>query len=189
MALTFVFAELPVVAEGWALLGAATGQLPFGRCVALETSNTFTALVGGDVAVFAVRVRFFQRQGYDAAAAVSAGAIATTASWTVKGLLFLIALPFAAASFQAPSGSGGHQAAVWIILQDQAVAAVLIQRFFTSYLPRCGDGRPWPGCAAANTYEHVPLARAQRCSRPAAGRPPIPGNDDLPGRLPGRLDP
>ena len=116
VALTFLFAQLPVVAEGWALLGAATGQLPFGRCVALETSNTFTALVGGDVAVFAVRVRFFQRQGYDAAAAVSAGAIATTASWSVKGLLFLIALPFAAGSFQVPSSSGGHQAAVWVIL-------------------------------------------------------------------------
>ena len=127
VALTFLFAQLPVVAEGWALLGAATGQLPFGRCVALETSNTFTALVGGDVAVFAVRVRFFQRQGYDAAAAVSA--IATTASWTVKTLLFLVALPFAAGSFQAPSGSGGHQAAVWIILAvilAAGVAAALI---------------------------------------------------------------
>ena len=84
VALAFIFAQLPVVAEGWALTGAAVGQLPFGRCVALETSNTFTALVGGDVAVFAVRVRFFQRQGYDAPAAVSAGVIATTASWTVK---------------------------------------------------------------------------------------------------------
>src|SRR6185312_10180279 len=48
VALTFVFAQLPVVAEGWALVGAAVGQIPFGRCVALETSNTFTALVGGD---------------------------------------------------------------------------------------------------------------------------------------------
>ena len=116
VALTFVFAQLPVVAEGWALTGAATGQIPFGRCVALETSNIFTALVGGDVAVFALRVRFFQRQGYDAEAAVSAGAIATTASWTVKTLLFLIALPFAAGSFHSPSGAGGDQAAVWIIL-------------------------------------------------------------------------
>ena len=30
--------------------------------------------------------------------------------------------------------------------------------------PRCGDGRPWPGCADANTYEQAP-SRA----RPAAG--------------------
>ncbi len=116
VALTFLFANLPVVAEGWALLGAATGPLPFGRCVALETSNIFIALVGGDVAVFAIRVRFFQRQGYAAEAAVSAGAIATTASWTVKGLLFLISIPFAASAFHAPSGSGGNSTAVWIIL-------------------------------------------------------------------------
>jgi uncharacterized protein (TIRG00374 family) len=116
VALAFVFAQLPVAAEGWALLGAATGQLPYGRCVALETSNTFTALVGGNVAVFALRVRFFQRQGYEAEAAVSAGAIASTASWTVKTLLFLIAIPFAAGSFHAPSGSGDRETAVWIVL-------------------------------------------------------------------------
>ena len=99
--------------------GTARGALvylqrsAFGRCVALETSNTFTALAGGDVAVFAVRVRFFQRQGYDAAAAVSA--IATTASWSVKGLLFLVAIPVrrgfvpGSAVFRRPPGRGlGH---------------------------------------------------------------------------------
>jgi uncharacterized protein (TIRG00374 family) len=134
VALTFIFAQLPVVAEGWALLGAATGQLPFGRCIALETSNTFTALVGGDVAVFAVRVRFFQRQGYDAEAAVSAGAIATTASWTVKSLLFLVAVPFAAGSFHAPSDSGGNKAAVWIVLA--VILAVGIAAALIALVPR-----------------------------------------------------
>jgi len=130
LALAFVLAQLPVVAEGWALLGAAVGQLPFGRCVALEMSNTFTVLVGGDVAVFAVRVRFFQRQGYAAEAAVSSGAIASTAWWIIKGLLFLIAIPFAAGSFHAPSGSsGGKSAAVWIVLAviiAGGIAAALI---------------------------------------------------------------
>jgi uncharacterized protein (TIRG00374 family) len=129
VALTFIFAQLPVVAEGWALLGAAAGPLPYGRCVALETSNTFTALIAGDVGVFALRVRFFQRQGYDASAAVSAGVTATAASWTVKTLLFLIAIPFAAGSFHAPSGTGGDEAAVWIILAvilAVGIAAALI---------------------------------------------------------------
>ena len=129
VALAFILAQLPVVAEAWALLGAVVGQLPFGRCVALETSNTFTALVGGNVAVFALRVRFFQRQGYDAAAAVSSGAIASTASWTVKTLLFLAAIPFAAGTFHAPSSSGGQQTAVWIILAvilAAGIAAALI---------------------------------------------------------------
>ena len=112
-------------AEGWALLGAATGDLPFGRCVALETSNAFTALVGGDVAVFAIRVRFFQRQGYEAAEAVSAGAIATTAWWVVKALLFIVALPFAAGDFKAASGESGDQKIVWIVLLIVLAAGVI----------------------------------------------------------------
>ena len=55
----------------------------------------FTSFVGGDAAVFGVRVRFFQRQGLDVPAAISSGAIAGTASWVVKGALFMLCLPFA----------------------------------------------------------------------------------------------
>jgi uncharacterized membrane protein YbhN (UPF0104 family)/tRNA A-37 threonylcarbamoyl transferase component Bud32 len=116
VALAFVLAQLPMPLGGWVLMGCAPGDLPFGRCVALETSNAFTALVGGDVAVFAIRVRFFQRQGYDSADAVSAGALATTAWWIVKAVLFIVALPFAAGDFRAASVSGGDQKIVWIVL-------------------------------------------------------------------------
>ncbi len=126
VALTFVLAQLPIAFEAWALGSAVPGQLPYGRCLALETSNTFTALAGGDTAVFAVRVRFFQRQGYDATAAVSSGAIATAASWTAKGLLFLIALPFAAGTFQAPSSPGGRPTAIWIVLAVVLAAGTAI---------------------------------------------------------------
>ena len=126
VALTFVLAQLPMVAEAWAVIGSVPGQLPFGRCVALETSNTFTALVGGDVAVFAVRVRFFQRQGSDAAAAVSSGAIASTASWMVKTLLFLVSIPFAAGAFHAPTSSGGREEAVWIVVGVVLAAGIAI---------------------------------------------------------------
>ena len=129
VAMAFVLAQLPVAANAWVLVGAVVGQLPFGRCLALETSNTFTTLVGGDVAAFAVRVRFFQRQGYDPATALSSGAIASTASWVAKGLLFLAAIGFAAGSFHAPESSGGDQTAIWIILGivlAAGVAAALI---------------------------------------------------------------
>jgi uncharacterized protein (TIRG00374 family) len=126
VALTFVFAQLPISAEAWALNGAVPGQLAYGRCLALEISNTFTALVGGDAAVFAVRVRFFQRQGYDATVAVSSGAIATTASWTAKSLLFVIALPFAAGNFHAPSSSGDRQTTLWIVLAVVLAAGIAV---------------------------------------------------------------
>lgn len=50
VALAFVLAQLPVAANARVLVGAVAGQIPFGRCLALETSNTFTSLVGGEVA-------------------------------------------------------------------------------------------------------------------------------------------
>jgi len=126
VALAFVFAQLPPLASAWALLGGVVGELPYGRCVALEVSNSFSALAGGNVAVFAVRVRFFQRQGYDATAAVSSGAIVSTAEWVVKALLFIIAIPFALGTFHGLSASGAEQTAVWIILAVIIVAGIAV---------------------------------------------------------------
>ena len=128
VAAAFVLAQLPVVTGAWALTGAVMGPLPFGRCVALETSNLFTSFVGGDAAVFGVRVRFFQRQGLDAPAAISSGAIAGTASWVVKGVLFMVCLPFAVGDFHKPTSSdgGSHQGIVWIILIVVLVIAILV---------------------------------------------------------------
>jgi uncharacterized protein (TIRG00374 family) len=128
VAAAFVLAQLPVVTGAWALTGAVIGPLPFGRCVALQISNFFTSFVGGSAAVFAVRVRFFQRQGLDAPAAVSSGAIAGTASWTVKAVLFIVCLPFAVGDFHKPTASetGGHEGIVWIFLIVVLAIAVLV---------------------------------------------------------------
>jgi len=128
VAAAFVLAQLPVVTGAWALIGAVKGPLPFGRCVALETSNMFTSFVGGDAAVFGVRVRFFQRQGLDASSAISSGAIAGTASWVMKAALFLVCIPFALGDFHEPTSNNGvsHQGAVWIILIVVLVVAVLV---------------------------------------------------------------
>lgn len=128
VAAAFVLAQLPVVSNAWALTGAVLGPLPFGRCVALETSNLFTSFVGGDAAVFGVRVRFFQRQGLDAPAAISSGAIAGTASWVIKGVLFLVCLPFAVGDFHKPTGDdgGSHQGIVWIIIISVLAIAIVL---------------------------------------------------------------
>jgi uncharacterized protein (TIRG00374 family) len=126
VAAAFVLGQLPVVTNAWALTGAVIAPLPFGRCVALETSNLFTSFVGGDAAVFGVRVRFFQRQGLDAPSAISSGAIAGTASWVVKGALFLACLPFAAGDFHAPSGGGEHQGLVWLVIGAVLVIAIVL---------------------------------------------------------------
>ncbi len=129
VAAAFVLGQLPVVTGAWALTGAVIGPLPFGRCVALETSNMFTSFVGGDAAVFGVRVRFFQRQGLDAPAAISSGAIAGSASWVVKGLLFIVCLPFAIGDFHKPTTtteSGGHENLVWIVLICVLAIAVIL---------------------------------------------------------------
>jgi glycosyltransferase 2 family protein len=160
LALAFVFAQLPVAAEGWTLLGAAAGDLPYGRCVALELSNTFTVLAGGDVAVFAVRVRFFQRQGYAAEAAVSAGAIASTAWWIVKGVLFLIALPFAAGSFHAPSSSSENQKIVWIVLAVVLAAGIVAALIaLVPRLRRLASGKVRPHLA--NIWANVKAIAAE----------------------------
>jgi glycosyltransferase 2 family protein len=136
VAAAFVLGQLPVVTGAWALTGAVLGPLPFGRCVALETSNMFTSFVGGDAAVFGVRVRFFQRQGLDAPAAISSGAIAGTASWIVKGLLFLLCLPFAIGDFHKPTSAdgGSHEGLVWVILIVVLVVAVLVA--VVTFVPR-----------------------------------------------------
>jgi uncharacterized protein (TIRG00374 family) len=126
VAAAFVLGQLPVVTGAWALTGAVVGTLPFGRCVVLETSNLFTSFVGGDAAVFGVRVRFFQRQGLDVPSAVSSGAIAGTASWVAKGVLFLVSLPFAAGDFHAPTDTGQNEGIVWIIIIAVLVIAVAL---------------------------------------------------------------
>ncbi len=134
VAAAFVFGQLPVVTGAWALTGAVIGTLPFGRCVALETSNLFTSFVGGSAAVFGVRVRFFQRQGLDVPSAISSGAIAGTASWVVKGALFLICLPFAAGDFHKPTNEGGNEGIVWILII--AILAVAVLAAVVTLVPR-----------------------------------------------------
>jgi glycosyltransferase 2 family protein len=124
--MAFVLAQLVYVAGGVEAVGSVAGPLPFGRAVAVEFGNAFSALAGGTAAVFATRVRFFQRQGYDATVALSSGAIMTTANWIAIAVLALISLPFAWGSldFEVTPQSGGDSKLVWIILAVVVLVAV-----------------------------------------------------------------
>jgi uncharacterized membrane protein YbhN (UPF0104 family) len=126
--MAFVLAQLVFVAGGVEAVGSVAGPLPFGRAVAVEFGNAFSALAGGTAAVFATRVRFFQRQGYDATVALSSGAIMTSANWIAIAVLALISLPFAWGSLdlEVTPQSGGDSKLVWIILAVVVVVAVAV---------------------------------------------------------------
>ena len=122
----FILAQLAFVASAVEGLGSVSGVLPFGRALAVEVANSFSALAGGTAAVFATRVRFFQQQGYDASVALSSGAIMATSSWIATGVLFLVSLPFAWGSIhlEVTPESGGDSKLVWIILAVVVLVAL-----------------------------------------------------------------
>jgi uncharacterized protein (TIRG00374 family) len=126
--IALVLAQLAYAASAVETLGSVSGPLPFGRALAVEVANAFSGLAGGAPAVFATRVRFYQKQGYDATVALSSGAIMTVASWTATTVVFVVSLPFAWGSIhlQATPESGGDSKLVWIILAVVVLAGVVV---------------------------------------------------------------
>jgi uncharacterized membrane protein YbhN (UPF0104 family) len=98
--------------------GSVPGALPMGRVVGLELANSFTTLAGGNAAVLATQVRFYQQQGYDTTTAVTSGALLSVSSLVIKLLLFLIALPIAWSSFHFGHAihHGNHAGLLWGLL-------------------------------------------------------------------------
>jgi uncharacterized membrane protein YbhN (UPF0104 family) len=129
VAVVFVLAQAAYPAIAVTTVGSVTDPLPYGRTVALELSDTFVGLAGGSMAVLATRVRFFQQEGYSPTVAVSSGVLVSTASWIVKGALFLTALPIAFSNFHfnepSDSGNGGGDShLVWYIVLAVVVVGV-----------------------------------------------------------------
>ncbi len=100
--------------------GSVLDPLPFGRVLGVEVAESFVGLAGGSMAVLATRVRFFQQEGYGATLAVSSGVLVSTASWIVKGVLFIIAFLVAISSFHFhddPTGSSTSDShLIWLIV-------------------------------------------------------------------------
>ena len=134
--IVFVLAQAVYPALAVTTLGSVTDTLSYGRTVALEVANTFVSLAV-PMGALATRVRFFQQQGYDGTLAVSSGVLISTASWIVKGGLFLIAIPIALSQFHfgAPpeTGSGSGSSAnnlVWLIMAAVVVVGVVLGLVF-----------------------------------------------------------
>jgi hypothetical protein len=126
--IAFVLAQLAYLGLGLQNVGSVAGPLPFGRAVAVEVANSFSALAGGTPAVLAIRVRFFQQQGYDASVALSSAAIMTTASWIAIIVLFACSLPFAWGSIhlKATPQAGFDPKLIWIALAVVVVLALAV---------------------------------------------------------------
>jgi uncharacterized membrane protein YbhN (UPF0104 family) len=126
--MAFVLAQLAYVASAVEGIGSVSGPLPLGRTVAVEVAKSFSALAGGTAAVFATRVRFYQKQGYEPSVALSSGAIMATSSWIAKGVLLVVSLPFAwgAINLEATPESGGHAKLVWLILAIVVLVALIV---------------------------------------------------------------
>lgn len=130
---TFVLAQAVYPSLAMTTVGSVTDTMPYGRTVVLEVGNTFVSLAGGSMGALATRVRFFQQQGYDATLAVSSGVLVSTASWIVKGGLFLLALPIALSQFHfaTPSDTGGGSGSstaklVWLLIIAVVVIGVVV---------------------------------------------------------------
>ena len=105
VALVFVLSLLPPLVVAWALVASLFDGVPLLQATLLQESQTFTGMIGSAVASMAVTVRFFQRRGRDVVFATTTSVLASTASWLVKGLLFLVALPLAWGNFDFATAS------------------------------------------------------------------------------------
>ena len=144
---TAVISQLTYISSSFSTLGSITMSVPLFPLIMLELSNTFSGLALGTPAVLAARVRFFQKHGMDTTVAVSSGVLVSTASWIVKGGLFLISIPFAIGTLHfddlLSQRSGGSSTSGLLVFVLIAVAVVGIVIAAVLFVPR------WRGMAKA----------------------------------------
>ena len=126
VAVVFVIALFPPVVLAWSLVASLFEGVPLFQATLLMESQTFTGMIGSAVASMAVEIRFFQRRGRDLAFATTTTVLASSASWLVKGLLFVIAVPLAWGNFHFNFNSSSHAGLVNMIIIIVVAVVVLI---------------------------------------------------------------
>jgi uncharacterized protein (TIRG00374 family) len=129
VALGFIVAQLPRIAQAVSTLGAAPVPLPLGPVYALQLAISYVNLAVPTAASrIAVNVRFFQRQGVPPATAVATGALDGVSGFIVQALLLGSLLLFTGLSLDVDM-SGPASAAVriaWMLVAVFAVAVLVI---------------------------------------------------------------
>ncbi|MBU6328460.1 MAG: flippase-like domain-containing protein [Acidobacteria bacterium] len=129
-----ILAQLPLFGTAMALLGAVSRPLPLRPVFILQFANKFTGLVGGGVATMAMLVRFFQKQGFSPAVAVSSSLMTSFASGIVQFVLVGLGLLLGDATIHL-SHSGGGSSGLTEKLAI-ALAAVLLVAIVLALIPR-----------------------------------------------------
>jgi uncharacterized membrane protein YbhN (UPF0104 family) len=126
VAIGFVVAQLPRVAQAVSTLGAAPIPLPLGPVYALQLAISYVNLaIPSAAARIAVNVRFFQRQGVHPSAAVATGALDGVSGFIVQALLLGSLLLFSSLSLDVDV-SGPASAAVRVVAIVAAILAVAL---------------------------------------------------------------
>jgi uncharacterized membrane protein YbhN (UPF0104 family) len=125
----FVFAQVPRLTQAVAALGSIAAKLRFGPVYVLQLATSYLNLaVPSSVARMAVDIRFFQRQGLPAAAAVTAGVIESFAGNVLQAVLVLVLVLFTSADLSLGLSAPGSSSLtlLWIIIGIAAVVVLVV---------------------------------------------------------------
>jgi glycosyltransferase 2 family protein len=123
IAVGFVAAQAPRLTQSVATLGSVAADLRFGPVYAMQLASGYMNLALPSVAArLAVSVRFFQRQGITAAAAVTSGAIDSLAGTVVQAVLLSLLLIFSESTLSFSVSAPSTQ----VIVLVTVVATLLI---------------------------------------------------------------
>ena len=149
----FVVAQAPRLTQSVATLGSVAADLRFGPVYAMQLASGYMNLaLPSGVARLAVTIRFFQRQGITAAAAVTSGAIDSIASTVTQAAILGLLLVFSESTLSFDVSAPSSKVVVLIsviaaLLVMAIVAATLIRR--TRDIVATRLRRWWPEVRAA----------------------------------------
>ena len=153
IALGAVVAQTPRFTQAVATLGSVAASLRFGPVYAMQLATGYMNLALPSMAGrLAINIRFFQRQGITAAAALTSGAIDSFASTVVQAVLLTLLLIFSSSTLdlqlETPSSRVLILIAVLAALLTAAIAvAVLVPRIRNAIVGRVRSW--WPEVSAA----------------------------------------